>query len=65
MNEEPLWASESFWKKVAIWVTARFVSDFGGADPGLVKSDQRRWSTCAGLCRDQQKSRLPISRKTT
>ncbi|NOU15083.1 MAG: cytochrome c [Methylococcaceae bacterium] len=22
MNEEPLWASESFWKKVAIWVTA-------------------------------------------
>lgn len=22
MNGEPLWASESFWKKVAIWVTA-------------------------------------------
>lgn len=22
MNETPLWASESFWKKVAIWVTA-------------------------------------------
>ncbi len=22
MNENPLWASESFWKKVAIWVTA-------------------------------------------
>ena len=22
MNSTPLWASESFWKKVAIWVTA-------------------------------------------
>jgi len=22
MNDKPLWASESFWKKVAIWVTA-------------------------------------------
>jgi nitric oxide reductase subunit C len=22
MNDEPLWASESFWKKTAIWVTA-------------------------------------------
>ena len=22
MNETPLWASESFWKKTAIWVTA-------------------------------------------
>ncbi|MEY4210175.1 MAG: hypothetical protein RLZ92_554, partial [Pseudomonadota bacterium] len=22
MSDEPLWASESFWKKVAIWVTA-------------------------------------------
>ena len=22
MNEIPLWASESFWKKMAIWVTA-------------------------------------------
>ena len=22
MSETPLWASESFWKKTAIWVTA-------------------------------------------
>ncbi len=22
MNEIPLWASETFWKKTAIWVTA-------------------------------------------
>ena len=22
MNETPIWASESFWKKTAVWVTA-------------------------------------------